>query len=52
VDTVVINVCSADKEFHSLKQELEQEVQGELHVLQQEADDNETLVSRVGLSRA
>jgi hypothetical protein len=44
VDTLVINVYSADKQFHPLKQELEQELQDELNVLQQEARDHEAPV--------
>jgi hypothetical protein len=44
VDTLVIKVYDADKQFHPLKQELEQELQDELNVLQQEACDHEALV--------
>ena len=41
VDTLVLNVCYADKQFQPIKQELVQELQEELNALQQEARENE-----------
>ena len=47
VDTLVLNVCYADKQFQPTKQELVQELQDELNLLQQEARDNEApLITR------
>ena len=47
VDTLVLNVCYADKQFQPIKQELDQDLQDELQVLQNEARENEApLVTR------
>src|SRR5258708_24516585 len=47
VDTFVLNVCYADKQFQPIKQELDQDLQSELNLLQQEARENEVpLVTR------
>jgi hypothetical protein len=44
VDTLVLNVCYADKQFQPIKQELAQGLQNELNTLQSEARENETLL--------
>src|SRR5260370_16951321 len=47
VDTFVLNVCYADKQFQPIKQELDPDLQSELNLLQQEARENEVpLVTR------
>ena len=47
VDTLVLNVCYADKQFQPIKQELDQDLQNELNMLQNAARDNEApLVTR------
>ena len=47
VDTLVLNICYADKHFRPIKQELDQDLQDELNALQNEAHENETpLVAR------
>jgi hypothetical protein len=37
----MLDVCYADKQFHSIKQELDQDLQNELNLLQSEARENE-----------
>src|SRR5437763_10226301 len=44
VDTLVLNVCYADKQFQSIKQELDADLQDELNTLQGEARINESAV--------
>ena len=44
VDTLVLNVCYADRNFQSVKQELAQELQDELNLLQQAAREQEVPV--------
>ena len=47
VDTLVLNINYADKQFQPIKQELDQDLQDELQVLQNEARENEApLVTR------
>ena len=41
VDTLVLNICYADKQFQPVKQELNQGLQNELNILQSEARENE-----------
>jgi hypothetical protein len=42
VDTLVLNVCYADKQFQPIKQELNADLQDELNSLQGEARLNES----------
>ena len=44
VDTLVLNVCYADKHFQPIKQELAQELQDQLNLLQDAARLNEAPV--------
>ena len=44
VDTLVLNVCYADKQFQPIKQELDTDLQEELSSLQDEARFNEAAV--------
>jgi hypothetical protein len=44
VDTLVLNVFYADKQFQPVKEELVQELRDELNMLQQEARENEALL--------
>jgi hypothetical protein len=44
VDTLVLNVCYADKQFQPIKQELNSDLQDELNMLQGEARINESQV--------
>ena len=44
IDTLVLNVCYADKQFQPIKQELDQNLQAELNLLQSEARENEVPV--------
>ena len=47
VDTLVLNVCYADKQFQPIKQEFDHNLQNELNILQSEARENEApLVTR------
>src|SRR6202049_2606551 len=43
-DTLVLNVCYADKQFQPIKQELDADLQDELNTLQGEARINESAV--------
>ncbi len=45
VDTLVLNVCYADKQFQPIKQELAEDLQNELNLLQSAARLNEAPVS-------
>jgi len=49
VDTLVLNISYTDKQFQPVKQELVQELQDELSVLQNEARENEALLSLASL---
>ncbi len=44
VDTLVLNVCYADKQFQAINQELTEDMQSELNLLQGAARLNETPV--------
>jgi hypothetical protein len=44
VDTLVLNVCYADKQFQPIKQELDADLQEELNSMQGEARINETAI--------
>jgi hypothetical protein len=43
-DSLVLKICSADKQFHAITQELDPDLQNELNLLQSEARANEAAV--------